>query len=132
MPVLSDAARAFKGRAKKPKAGPEVGPGDVVARDSEGRTPAPGMALKRISRGDRQLRRHEPRWRELWAHFDGEQFTEVSAVDGSLVALETRDGGLDKPRYRSRLVRNRMTKGITAEVSLLTSRFPVPECTPIN
>ena len=95
-------------------------------------TPAPPKAIKRIAEGEKQMRREESRWRELWAHFDGEQFTEVSAVDGSLQQLETREGSTHKPRHRPRLVRNRMTKGIVSEVSTLTSRFPTWEVLPSN
>jgi hypothetical protein len=111
--------------------GPEVYPGQALVGDPEQGIPAPVSVLQRIEKGESVIKRHEPRWRELWAHMDGEQFAYVSARDGQLTTLETREGG-SKPSWRPRLTRNRMTKAIVGEVSILTSRFPAYECTPLN
>lgn len=93
--------------------------------------PAEPHVLRRIGRAESVIRRLESRWRELWAHFDGDQYVERSAVDGGLVRAEVREGG-GKPRWRSRLVRNRYTKSIMGEVSVVASRTPTWEVTPPN
>lgn len=111
--------------------GPEVYPGGPLIGDPEAGVSAPTSVLAKIDKGEQVIKRHESRWRELWAHFDGEQFSYVSARDGQVTSLETREGGT-KPSHRSRLTRNRMTKSIVGEVSILTSRFPAYECTPLN
>jgi hypothetical protein len=85
---------------------------------------------RRIKRGEAVIERHDARWRELWAHFDGDQYVERSvAASRTLVRAETREGGT-KPRWRSRLVRNRFTKAISGEVSVVASRTPAWEVTP--
>lgn len=111
--------------------GPEVYPGQQLVGNPDEGIPAPTSVLQRIEKGEKVIRRHESRWRELWAHFDGDQFSYVSARDGQLTTLETREGG-SKPSWRPRLTRNRMTKAITSEVSMLTSRSPAYEATPLN
>ena len=95
-----------------------------------GQPPEP-YVLKRIQRSESAVARHEPRWRELWAHFDGDQYVERSTTNNNLVRVETREGG-SKKRWRSRLVRNRMTKSIMGEVSVVSSRMPTWEVTPSN
>jgi hypothetical protein len=94
-------------------------------------SPPESYVLNRIRRATRMIEREEPRWRELLAHFDGDQFVEINAKDRRLQRPTTREGGR-KPRWRPRLVRNRMTKAIIGEVSVLMSRTPAWECDPIN
>lgn len=115
--------------------------GSLAAHGSEEGVRVPGSrqmgaapepyVLARIQRGESAVRRHESRWRELWAHFDGDQFVERSATADALVRVETREGGAKK-RWRSRLVRNRYTKAIMGEVSVVSSRVPTWEVTPGN
>jgi hypothetical protein len=93
--------------------------------------PPEAYVMKRLFRGETVIRRLESRWRELWAHFDGDQYVERSTTDNGLVRVETREGG-KKPRWRSRLVRNRFTKAIVGEVSVVASRVPQWEVTPPN
>lgn len=125
---------------RKPAAVTQLGgkvSADVVFGDqARVKGPAPGapaepMVLRRLVRGETAMRVSEPRWRELWAHFDGDQWVERSAVDNSLQRVESREGG-GKPRWRPRLARNRFTKAISGEVSIVCSRVPVWECDPIN
>ena len=134
MSVIGKAKSAFTGKKKAGDMLPgreDIAPGNELVADSEGRIAAPPSVLKKIRSGESKLNRWTSHWRELWAFFDGDQFVEVSAVNGELVAQETREGG-DKPRWRPRLTTNRYTKAIAGEVAVLTSRFPVYECTPLN
>ena len=61
-----------------------------------------------------------PKWQEALAFFDNDQWVEISAITGSVDRMETREGG-SKPRYRSRLTRNKFTPAIMREASLVAS-----------
>src|SRR3954454_15000409 len=111
-PTLEEAGERVKGSRQKGQA-PEA------------------HVMHRIRRGEAVIRRNESRWRELWAHFDGDQYVERSAATNGLLRAEVREGG-SKPRWRPRLVRNRYTKAISGEVSVVASRVPVWEVTPPN
>ena len=100
----------------------------AAAAEDPKATPVPAYVRKRVDRAARATRPFEPVWDECLSFFDGDQYVERSAVTGALQRVETRDGGTAKPRYRSRLVRNRYTPAITSELSAMVSRVPVPEC----
>lgn len=110
--------------------GPPVKAKQDIVHDGDGQV-LEALVLRRVRTMEGIVRTHEPRWRELWAHFDGDQYAYVSASDGQLTTLETREGGT-KPAHRPRLARNRMTRAIVNECSILTSRFPSYDAVPIN
>ena len=114
--------RIAQGGADVPAAGgkPADGPGlDPVVK-------------RRLADVQRDISRHDAKWQECLAFFDGDQYVEVSAVDNSLQRLETREGGSGKARWRPRLTRNRYTSAMVRKASLMTSRVPGYECTAIN
>lgn len=96
----------------------------------EGRQ-VPDEVLDRVEQAEREIAGSEAKWQECLAFFDGDQYVEVSAIDGRLDRLETREG-TSKPRHRVRLTRNRYTTAIQREASACTSRTPDFECIPIN
>ena len=90
---------------------------------------ADAYVVGRIERGVRAMRPYEPIWQETLAFYDNDQWVERSAANGSLQRVETRDGGTAKPRWRSRLTRNRYTSAIESEKAASAGRIPAPECT---
>jgi hypothetical protein len=88
----------------------------------------PPDVVKRIQRGARSASAYEPVWQEALSFMDNDQWVERSAVNDTLQRVENRDGSTAKPRYRSRLTRNRYTSAILREKSACIARVPVPEC----
>jgi hypothetical protein len=97
---------------------------------SEGYVPkrVPAEVKAKVERAARQIAPLEPEWQEALAFFDNDQWVEQSASNGTLQRVENRDGSANKPRWRSRLTRNRYTTAIQKEKAALIARVPVPEC----
>lgn len=90
---------------------------------------AEALVVKRLERAAKAARPFEPVWDEALAFYDNDQWVERSAVNGELQHVETREGDpFAKPRWRSRLTRNRYTPAIEAEKAAIAARVPVPEC----
>jgi hypothetical protein len=100
----------------------------AAASQDPSATPAPADVRRRVERAARAIRAEEPIWHEALCFFDNDQFVERSAVNGSLQRVETREGTVGKPRWRSRMIRNRYTSAIEAEKAAAIARVPVPEC----
>lgn len=93
--------------------------------------PVPQEVKKKVEAAEGAIVGDEARWQEALAFFNNDQYVFVSAVDGSLDRLETREGGA-KPRYRNRLTRNRMTMQVVEHASFLAGRPPVYQATSPN
>ena len=62
----------------------------------------PEDVRRRVDEAAAEIKWAEPKWSECLCFVDGEQYVEVSAIDGRLDRMEVRNG-TTKPRHRVRL-----------------------------
>lgn len=109
---------------------PESGLSPQTGVTHRGLTQPDPLVAKRIDRAVKSARPYEATWDEALLFYDNQQWVEQSAINGSIQRVETREGDSNaKPRWRSRLTRNRYTSAIESEKSACAARIPVPECT---
>lgn len=96
-----------------------------------GENKCPEDVWKAITDAEAKVSGDEAYWHESLAFYGNDQYVEVSAITGNLDRLEVREGG-SKPRSRPRPTRNRMTKKVIGETSMLTARVPGWDLAPPN